>query len=150
MTSGKTAPVFQCRMCGHCCEGSGGIVLSPSDLSRLSKHLKLEPTEVLVRFAEKVNGKFKIRNGDDGRCIFFAEGRGCGVHEGKPAVCRAWPFFRGNIEDPASLALAKEYCPGIRPDVSHAEFSKEGLKELQREGLLAHDPSCEANALIIR
>ena len=142
--------VFDCKMCGHCCEGSGGIILSPSDLARLSTHLGMEADAVSQHYAERVNGKLKIRNGDDGRCIFFREGRGCGVHAAKPSVCRAWPFFRGNIEDPSSLALAKEYCPGIRPDASHAEFAREGLDTLRREGLLAQDASCEANALILR
>ena len=78
------------------------------------------------------------------------KGQGCGVHEGKPAICRAWPFFRGNIEDPASLALAKDFCPGIAPEVRHAEFARQGLAYLREEGLLAHDPSCEANALILK
>ena len=26
---------FSCKMCGHCCKGKGGIVVSPSDLKRL-------------------------------------------------------------------------------------------------------------------
>ena len=150
MTKNISQPVFDCKMCGHCCEGSGGIILGPSDLARLSAHLGMEPEVVVQRYAEQVNGKLRIRNGNDGRCIFFCEGRGCGVHAGKPAVCRAWPFFRGNIEDAASLALAKEYCPGIRPEATHAEFVREGMETLRREGLLARDPSGEANALIIR
>lgn len=146
----QTESVFQCRMCGHCCEGSGGIILSPTDLARLSAHLKMEPDEVIRLYGERINGKLKIRNGNDNRCIFFTPGRGCSVHEGKPAVCRAWPFFRGNIIDAESLALAKDYCPGIRPDVSHEDFARQGMKHLRQEDLLASDPSCEGNALIIR
>lgn len=30
----STHTVFECRMCGHCCEGSGGIVVSPADVGR--------------------------------------------------------------------------------------------------------------------
>lgn len=137
-------------MCGHCCEGRGGIVVSPADLARLSAFLRLEPEEVATRYGEQSGGKLKIRTGADGRCIFFKEGTGCGVHEGKPAICRAWPFFRGNIEDPASLALAKDFCPGIDSRASHAVFARQGLAYLREEGLLAHDPTCEANALILK
>ena len=150
MASESTETVFQCRMCGHCCEGRGGIVVSPADLTRLAAFLHLAPEEVIKRYGEHSGGKLKIRTGDDGRCIFFRDGQGCGVHEGKPAICRAWPFFRGNIEDPASLALAKDFCPGIAPEVRHAEFARQGLAYLREEGLLAHDPSCEANALILK
>ena len=150
MASESTETVFQCRMCAHCCEGRGGIVVSPADLTRLAAFLHLAPEEAVKRYGEHSGGKLKIRTGDDGRCIFFRDGQGCGVHEGKPAICRAWPFFRGNIEDPASLALAKDFCPGIAPEVRHAEFARRGLAYLREEGLLAHDPSCEANALILK
>ena len=97
--------VFNCRMCGHCCEGKGGIIVSPADLTRLAAHLQQSPDSVVESFCERIGGKLKIRCGEDGYCVFFRQGSGCGVHEGKPAICRAWPFFRGNIEDPASLAM---------------------------------------------
>ena len=37
--------VFNCRMCGHCCEGRGGIVVSPTDLARLAAHMGLAPKQ---------------------------------------------------------------------------------------------------------
>ena len=150
MPSAPEASVFDCRMCGHCCEGRGGIIVSPDDLTRLAAHMQQSPQAVAERYCERIGGKLKIRCGDDGYCIFFHQGSGCGVHEGKPAICRAWPFFRGNIEDPASLAMAKEFCPGIHADAKHAQFACEGRKYLQENGLIASDASCEANALILK
>ena len=141
--------VFNCRMCGHCCEGRGGIIVSPKDLARISAFLHMTPEAFVERYGMRHNGKLKIRSGEDGFCVFFAAGRGCAVHEGKPDICRAWPFFRGNIEDPESLALAREYCPGINAAASHAVFAREGRRYLRENGLLASDPSCEANALIL-
>ena len=41
--------VFDCQMCGQCCEGEGGIVLSPKDLKRLSL--------MLMAFSGTGNGK---------------------------------------------------------------------------------------------
>ena len=78
-----------------------------------------------------------------------AQGKGCIVHEGKPSICKAWPFFRGNIEDAESLALAKDFCPGINPDISHEDFAREGMAYLEQERLLASDTRTEANALIL-
>ncbi|WP_165067151.1 YkgJ family cysteine cluster protein [Desulfovibrio sp. ZJ200] len=146
----NTETVFACRMCGRCCEGRGGIVVGPADLARLCAFLNLAADEVIARYGERSNGKLKIRSGEDDRCIFFRQGQGCGVHEAKPAICRAWPFFRGNLEDPASLALAKKFCPGIAPEVEHAVFSRLGRGYLRAHGLIANDPSCEANALILK
>ena len=144
-----TNTAFDCRMCGQCCEGKGGIVVSPSDLQRLCDFLRMSGDEVVAAYGEHVNGKLKIRCGDDGYCIFFRQGRGCIVHEGKPSICKAWPFFRGNIEDPVSLHLAKDFCPGIPKEISHADFAAQGKRYLQKNGLLASDRSCEANALIL-
>ena len=144
-----TNTAFDCRMCGHCCEGKGGIVVSPSDLQRLCDFLRMSADAVIAAYGEHVNGKLKIRCGEDGYCIFFRHGRGCIVHEVKPSICKAWPFFRGNIEDAESLALAKEFCPGINPDISHEDFAREGTAYLVKEHLLASDTRTEANALIL-
>ncbi len=139
--------VFDCRMCGECCRGSGGIVVSLRDLERLCAHLSLQPREFAERFAERRNGKLVVRIGADGRCIFFAVGSGCTVHAAKPDICRAWPFFRGNLVDAGSLALAKEYCPGIDPTVEHTEFARAGLADLAAAGIAGRGGADEATAL---
>ena len=144
-----TNTAFDCRMCGPCCEGKGGIVVSPSDLQRLCDFLRMPADAVIAAYGEQAGGKLKIRCGEDGYCIFFRQGKGCIVHEGKPSICKAWPFFRGNIEDPESLALAKDFCPGINPDISHEDFAREGMAYLEQERLLASDTRTEANALIL-
>ena len=144
------APLFSCRMCGHCCEGKGGIIVSPTDLARLADYMKMPPQNFIEQYCEQSGGKLKIRIGGDGYCLFFRSGQGCRVHEAKPAICRAWPFFRGNLEDPVSFAMAKEFCPGINPTVTHEFFSQAGKTYLQKNGLLAKDRICEANALILK
>ena len=149
MKSESEVAVFHCRMCGHCCEGKGGIIVSPNDLVRLASFLQLPETEVIDRFGEYLGGKLQIRTGADGFCIFFKQGKGCTVHEGKPDICRAWPFFRGNLLDSESFAMAKEFCPGIDKDAPHSTFCAEGKTYLSKMNLLAHDAHCEANALII-
>lgn len=128
-----SAIAFTCRRCGHCCHGEGGIVLSQGDITRLAAHLQLEPAEMLARYARFVSGKYRLITGSDQYCVFYKEG--CGVHPGRPDVCRAWPYFRGNIIDPASHAMAAEDCPGINRDVPHAEFARQGREYLTRHGL---------------
>lgn len=140
---------FDCKMCGHCCLGEGGIVVSPKDLARIAAHLRMEPQAFAAEHGAYKGGKLFIRAGSDGYCIFFEKGKGCGVHVAKPDICRAWPFFRGNVVDAESLELAKEYCPGIRSDVPHAEFARQGRAYLKENGLIASDPACEARALIL-
>jgi len=143
-----SARVFDCRMCGECCRGEGGIVVGPRDLPRLCAHLHMEADSFIALYSCLQNEKITIRTGQDGYCIFFLPGTGCAVHVSRPDICRAWPFFRGNMVDETSLAMAKEFCPGINPVIRHEAFVRAGLRYLEQHQLRATDPKHEANALI--
>jgi hypothetical protein len=124
---------FTCRRCGHCCLGEGGIVLSAFDIERLSGHLELAPADMLARYAEHVGGKYRLTTGHNHYCIFYKEG--CAIHPARPDICRAWPYFRGNIIDADSLTMAAGDCPGINRQASHAEFARQGRAYLDSRGL---------------
>jgi Fe-S-cluster containining protein len=138
--SEKTA--FTCRLCGHCCQGEGGIVLAESDIARLGAHLGLAREDFLARAAHLVRGKYRIKSRADGFCLFFTAGTGCGVHPARPDICRAWPFFRGNLIDAISWEMAQDFCPGIAPDVPHAEFARQGLAYLREHGICRASGTC--------
>ena len=108
----------------------------------------MEAENFIELYGCRQNGKIKIRTGPDNCCIFFLSGTGCSVHQAKPDICRAWPFFRGNMVDGGSLAMAKAFCPGINSAVSHNEFVRAGLRYLEEQRLQASEPEHEANALI--
>lgn len=137
---------FECHMCGHCCHGEGGIIMSQKDRKRLAAHLGLEVQEMLDKYAQLTNGKYNLRTGDDGYCIFYENG--CGVHPGRPDICRAWPFFRGNLVDSLSWEMIQEYCPGVNPDAGHDVFVCQGKEYLRRENILRYDPDVDPNALL--
>ncbi len=139
---------FDCRMCGHCCEGKGGIIVSPKDLERLCFHFKINADEFLSTYGTMSNGKLNVRTGDNGFCIFFIQGKGCAVHNSKPDICRAWPYFRGNMIDDQSLHLAKDFCPGIKHDINHKDFVQEGEHYLKEHNLRANDAKTQARALL--
>lgn len=138
---------FDCRLCGHCCRGTGGIVVSAKDLKRLCGHLDCGAEAFERRYGVRRNGKLFVRNSVDGCCVFFVSGSGCAVHTAKPDICRAWPYFRGNLVDVDSLELAKEFCPGIPVNQTHREFLREGLDYLVRENLAGSHGDDEACAL---
>lgn len=140
---------FSCRRCGHCCHGRGGIVVGQRDLPRLLAYFHMEKNEFLSRYTEEFDGKPTLVTGDDGYCLFFKEGAGCTIHEARPDVCRAWPYFRGNLIDELSFAMAKEDCPGIAKDVSHAFFAHDGYAYLKENNLLCTDKKTDGRALIV-
>jgi Fe-S-cluster containining protein len=139
---------FDCRRCGECCRGKGGIVIGPRDMLRLRGHLHLGTERFIALYGYRQDGKIKLRTGPDNYCIFFLPGTGCSIHQDRPDICRAWPFFRGNMIDAGSLSMAKEFCPGINPMAGHNAFVRAGLLYLKEHSLVASDPEQEANALI--
>ncbi len=145
-----SSPLFSCKMCGICCEGRGGIVVSPRDLPRLCAFFGLAPADVLERYTELMRGQPVIRCGEDGYCMFYRKGAGCSIHPARPAVCRAWPFFRGNLVDEVSFGMARQDCPGICRQCSHEEFAWEGWRYLTEYRLLADDPRTEGRMLIVK
>ncbi len=140
---------FNCQCCGHCCEGRGGIVVSPADLVRLCTHLAVPPEQFEASWGERHGEKLHIKTNDSNVCIFFEQGIGCAVHEAKPSICQAWPYFRGNLVDAESFALAKEFCPGIPAKQSFQSFVAEGLAYITTNKLAATSDKQEARALCI-
>jgi uncharacterized protein len=126
---------FVCRMCGECCRGTGGIVVTYGETERISAALGLTPDEFLERFTVASGPKRLIASTQDGSCIFLHQS-GCAIHGVKPDVCLAWPFFRGNLLDKESWAMAQDSCAGIVGEVGHEEFVRQGLAYLRVHGLL--------------
>lgn len=121
-----TKPAFICRMCGVCCEGRGGIVLSEKDLVRLADHMGNSVEDFLAGAAEVMSGKPVLKVGEDGFCLYYEQGLGCAVHEARPDVCRAWPYFTGNLDHESSWRMAAGDCRGINEAAGHEAFAREG------------------------
>jgi len=144
-------PAFACQMCGQCCVGQGGIVVTNKDQERLSEWLGMSLVSFQEAYTED-HGDVRVlkSSGRDQACIFFQAGTGCSVHSHKPALCRAWPFFRGNLIDETSFHMAKDGCPGISHDVDHQEFVRQGLLYLQEHGLIHENEPDAPRALVIK
>ncbi len=144
-----TDSVFDCKMCGHCCQGQGGIIASTPERERLAAYLGLSEDEFCAVYTQPQGVKLVLRSREDGFCIFFDPEKACTVHPAQPDVCRAWPFFRGNLVDEVSWELAQDYCPGIQAASGHVEFARQGVAYLVDNGLTKQGRPDEANALRI-
>lgn len=133
--------VFTCRRCGHCCQGEGGIILTAKDIARLAGHLALAEAEFLARHAEERHGRQRVAMDASGYCVFYdAAIAGCGVHPARPDICRAWPFFRGNLLDEDSWRMSQDYCPGIELEAGHRAFARQGRDYVAATGLASTSP----------
>ncbi|NCO59929.1 MAG: YkgJ family cysteine cluster protein [Deltaproteobacteria bacterium CG_4_8_14_3_um_filter_51_11] len=117
--------IFDCKLCGQCCKGEGGIFLVQGEGERISSFLGIPKDEFILQCCELRNGRTYIKTSPDGACLFYDPEKSCTIHPVKPVRCELWPFFPANLKDPDTFEAAKEACPGIRPDCSHDEFLRE-------------------------
>ncbi len=66
-----------CNGCTACCHGP--IVLHPSLGDDPTRYATVQDAEWGVKLAQK----------PDGSCVYLKDG-GCGIHERRPAICRAF------------------------------------------------------------
>ncbi len=116
---------FECRECGQCCFGDGGIFLQEGEVERIAAFMKMTPEHFIASSCEKRHGRLYIRSGPDGYCMYFDQDQKCLIHPVKPGRCRQWPFFTAIVADKDNWDLAKLACPGINPDCTFEEFVKQ-------------------------
>jgi Fe-S-cluster containining protein len=127
MTREDPHPVFQCRQCGDCCAGRGGIYVKPQEVKDMAALLEMPVAEFRRRFVEAspLGPRLTVA---DGVCVFLMDGNLCRVHPVKPAICRQWPFLPALLAHPDELEHAKTACPGINPACTHEEFVAEARR----------------------
>ena len=125
-------PVFQCRQCGDCCAGRGGIFVKPEEVEQMAALLGLPVAEFCRRYVESSELGARLTT-ENGVCVFLLEGNLCQVHAVKPFICRQWPFLPVLLVEPDELEHAKGACPGINPHCRHADFVEEALRRARQE-----------------
>ena len=103
---------ISCLECANCCKTTGPL-FTATDISRISKHLKLS----IHQFFEK----YLKRDEDDDvvlqslPCPFLAENNECKIYDHRPKACREYPHtdaFNQNKIFQLTLKNA-EICPGV-------------------------------------
>ncbi|OGR27099.1 MAG: hypothetical protein A2139_10110 [Desulfobacca sp. RBG_16_60_12] len=120
--------VFQCRQCGDCCAGRGGIFVKPDEVEAMAALLHMPAAEFGHRYVE-VSDLGPRLTVADGVCVFLMAGGLCRVHPVKPFICRQWPFLPALLVDADELENAKTACPGINPACSHEDFVDAALNQ---------------------
>ena len=116
---------FECKMCGDCCFGEGGIFMDEKEQKRIAAFLEISADDFLSRFCEERNGCIYVKTGEDNFCIFYQRGKGCAIHLVKPARCSLWPYYNANINDEETWDMAKWACRGINRECSFEEFVRQ-------------------------
>ena len=119
---------FECKRCGDCCYGEGGIHVDKKDIERIAAFLGTSPEFFVKWYCEARNGKTYVKTRRDGYCVFFDKSKLCLIHRVKPRPCLLWPFYPALLKDGETWETAKEACPGINPACPFEEFVRQGKK----------------------
>jgi Fe-S-cluster containining protein len=119
---------FECRMCGACCYGEGGIYFSIEEKEKMAGYLDMPAEAFLKKYTEERNGRSYLKTGPDRRCIFYHRKKRCLIHPVKPARCLLWPYYPAIVREKENWEMAKDACPGINPECSFEQFVKESGK----------------------
>ena len=91
---------FHCTQCGKCCIHRTDIILSPRDIFKMAKALKLSNADFLRKYCSMHIGPtscipvITLRPvGKDDRCPLLKNNK-CSVHKVKPSVCGMFPLGR--------------------------------------------------------
>lgn len=106
---------FTCQPgCSKCCEVSGYVYLTESDVENAAKYLQLPQAEFEGKYIYRTRHMRRIRKprGKNKQCPFLADG-GCSIHPVKPVQCRLFPFWPELVEDRKAWSQTATWCPGI-------------------------------------
>jgi len=130
---GSASQVFQCRQCGDCCCGRGGIFVKTREVEDMAALLSLSVEDFYRNFVEASDMGPRLTVADNGLCVFLMEGNLCRVHPVKPFICRQWPFLPALLVSADELEHAKTACPGINPACTHEDFVEGALQQARKD-----------------
>lgn len=116
---------FECKMCGDCCYGEGGIFLSEREVKRIARFLGLSKEDFTGVYCIQKDDQFAIKSHANKYCIFYKEEKQCLIHPVKPQICTRWPFYPSLLNDEDTWKAAQDACPGINPKSSFEDFLRE-------------------------
>ena len=112
---------WSCHACGGCCR-QHDIIMTDEERQRIVEQNWTEADGIPTRFSEvqrKHRGRawHRMRQRDDGSCVFLAEDGKCRIHgkfgeEAKPLACRVYPY----VFHPAGgrMAVSLRFsCPSV-------------------------------------
>jgi hypothetical protein len=125
-----------------CCHGTD-ITLTPMDILRLSRRLKLRPREFLVKYTrpamhEQSNlpvAKLNMTGeGDQAPCVFMHAADGCTVYADRPASCRYYPLGFATVKLQAAEGTADFHFLVKEPHcLGHEDSKLQSVAEFRRE-----------------
>ena len=145
---------FHCDQCGKCCTHRNDIILSPMDIFRMAKELKMTPAEFYDQFCVfniGDNSRLPIVRlasvGNDEHCILL-HNRKCSVHKVKPSVCAMYPLGRYMLFDQERYSEESFSAAKVKYLLQPLSCGDESEEHTVREWLSGFDIKLEDEAFV--
>lgn len=125
--------IFECIQCGECCNGFGGTYVTPENIAAIAEYIGTAPETFVQDYCQMAGSQPVLAQGPDGYCVFFQK-KLCSIHPVKPRMCRAWPYIKSVLKDPANWRMMAGSCPGMRADVSDGCILRCVGEQIERRG----------------
>lgn len=145
---------FHCDQCGKCCTNREDIILSPMDIFKMAKELKISTVDFFHEYCVFNIGDHTrlpivrlASEGKDTHCVLLKNHR-CSVHKVKPAVCAMFPLgrympFEKDEYDAESISTSK-----VKYLLQPPECGDESEEHTVREWLSGFDIKLEDEAFV--
>lgn len=102
-----------CLDCANCCKTTSPAVYE-TDIDRLSKSLRIKPSEVIEKYLKRDEEGDWIMNSSP--CPFLLEDNRCSVYEDRPRACRTYPHTdRKKVVQLLDLTYRNSFiCPAVQ------------------------------------
>lgn len=99
-----------CLQCANCCRTTGPL-LTNIDIERISKHLRMKPSDFITQYLRVDEDKDYVFQSMP--CPFLASDNYCLIYEVRPKACREYPHTdRKKIYQIGNLTIKNtEICP---------------------------------------
>ncbi|AIL43896.1 YkgJ family cysteine cluster protein [Elizabethkingia anophelis] len=79
---------IDCLQCANCCKTTGPL-FTEKDIERISKHLRMKPSDFEDKFLRVDEDQDKILQALP--CFFLMDDNKCSIYEVRPKACREYP-----------------------------------------------------------
>ena len=101
-----------CLKCANCCKTTGPL-FTDKDIQRISKYLKIKPSEFVDRYLRVDEDNDYVLQSVP--CFFLGEDNYCSIYEVRPKACREYPHT-DRIKQYQLLKLTEknlDICPAV-------------------------------------
>lgn len=145
---------FHCDQCGKCCTHRDDIILSPMDIFKMARELKISPVDFYHEYCVfhiGDNSRIPIirlaSEGNDNHCVLL-KNRRCSVHKVKPAVCGMFPLGRYMVFEKGDYDAESISTSKVKYLLQPPECGDESETHTVREWLSGFDIKLEDEAFV--